>query len=131
MGIVNLVSNLIAETLVKTLLTCIHPASYLLFSLGKNKVLYLVLEGLIHSNLNTISKIVTRAAVARSLWLVIPLPKYIVFFGFSMTLQDCWLEKAGFRFCNESKHSLELHTLTKNPSLVFDFNWLSRIDTLR
>lgn len=72
-----------------------------------------MLEGLIYSNLNTISKIVTQVAVARSLWLVLPLPKYTVYFGFSMTLQGYRLEKAGFLFCNEAKHSLELQTLRR------------------
>lgn len=72
-----------------------------------------MLEGLIHSNLNTISKIVTQVAVARSLWLAIPLPKYTVFFGFNMTLQGYRLEKAGFWLCNEYKHSQELQTLKK------------------
>lgn len=89
-----------------------------------------MLEGLIHSNLNTISKVVTQVAAARSLWLVIPLPKYTVYFDFSMTLQGYQLEKAGFWFCNESKHSLELQTLTKDPNLVFEFNFHSRTDTL-
>lgn len=52
-----------------------------------------MLEGLIHSNLNIISKIVKQAAVARSLWLVIPQPKYTLISVSSMTLQGYQLRK--------------------------------------
>jgi len=71
-----------------------------------------MLEGLIHSNLNAISKIVTQAAVARSSWLVIAQPKYTLFSVSSLTLQGYQLEKAVFWLCNESSRSQELKTQT-------------------